>query len=195
MKESAPRAWQNEKDDILILMFQRGNKNVFGILIERYQQKVRNLIYSIFNDPIIVDDLAQEIFIKAYQALPSFRFESSFYTWLYRITVNKCRDEMRRRKLRKFLSLQTLLENPGEEVNLHLTSEMNSSEEHELVSSALAKLPERFRVPVVLKDIEGFSYEEIAEMTKARIGTVKSRIARGRLLLRTMLSPLLKEGG
>jgi RNA polymerase sigma-70 factor (ECF subfamily) len=95
-------------DEALITAFQGGNRDVYRILVERHQERIRNLLFSIFHNRDFIDDLAQEVFIKAYQALPHFRFESSFYTWLYRIAVNKSRDELRKKKLRRFFSFQTL---------------------------------------------------------------------------------------
>ena len=90
-------------DEALIMAFQSGEHEVYRFLVERHQERIRNLLYSIFHDRDFIDDLAQEIFIKAYQALPHFRFEASFYTWLYRIAVNKSRDELRKKKARRFI--------------------------------------------------------------------------------------------
>ena len=95
-------------DEELITTFQSGDHNVYRFLVERHQERIRNLLFSIFHDRDFIEDLAQEVFIKAYQALPRFRFEASFYTWLYRIAVNKSRDELRKKKLRRFFSFQTL---------------------------------------------------------------------------------------
>ena len=106
---------EQKSDDVLISLFQNGQKEVFRFLVERYQERVRNLIYSIFKENGIVDDLAQEVFIKVYEALPKFRFESSFYTWLYRIAVNKSRDELRKRKVKRFFSLEVMME-PSDKV-------------------------------------------------------------------------------
>ena len=104
-------------DEALIIAFQNGDSNAYRFLVERYQERIRNLLYSIFHDRDFIDDLAQEVFIKAYQALPHFRFEASFYTWLYRIAVNKSRDELRKKKARRFFSFQTLDEGIEKELN------------------------------------------------------------------------------
>jgi RNA polymerase sigma-70 factor (ECF subfamily) len=180
-------------DEQLITAFQSGNLDVYRILVERYQERIRNLLFSIFRDRDFIDDLAQEIFIKAYQALPHFRFEASFYTWLYRIAVNKCRDELRKKKARRFFSFQTLDEGIEKELNVRLSVPPENRDTQELVAMGLQILPEKFRTAVVLKDIEGLSYEEIAEVMQCELGTVKSRISRARAMLRKALKPLMEE--
>lgn len=182
-----------KSDEVIITLFQSGDKDVFRILVERYQDKVRNLIYSIFHEPSILDDLSQEVFLKVYEALPNFRFESSFYTWLYRITVNRSRDELRKRKVRRFFPFQSLDESSSKEVEDKTRVEPHSSEVHDLITNGLKALPEKFRIPIILKDIDGMSYEEIAEIMECEIGTVKSRLSRGRTMLRNVLRPLLEE--
>ena len=96
-------------DEALITAFQSGDHDVYRFLVERHQERIRNLLFSIFHDRDFIEDLAQEVFIKAYQALPRFRFEASFYTWLYRIAVNKSRDELRKKKLRRFFHSRRLM--------------------------------------------------------------------------------------
>ena len=191
--KSSPAAYAEKSDEVLITLFQHGEKEVYRILVERYQERVRNLIYSIFHDSEIVDDLAQEIFIKAYEALPSFRLDSSFYTWIYRITVNKSRDEMRRRKVRRFLSFQTLIDEANKELTAKLSVPPEERDAKEIVSLGLQALPEKFRSAIILKDIEGMSYEEIARVLQCELGTVKSRLSRARSMLRKVLQPLLEE--
>jgi RNA polymerase sigma-70 factor, ECF subfamily len=180
-------------DEELILLFQKGEEHVYRILVERYQERIRNLLYSIFHEQNIIEDLAQEVFIKAYQALPRFRSESTFYTWLYRIAVNKGRDEIRRRKLRRFLSLQTLDEGIDNEIQMKMSVAPENRDDHELIALGLKTLPEKFRTAVILKDIDGLPYDEIAKIMECEVGTVKSRISRGRTMLRKALEPLVKE--
>ncbi len=182
-----------KSDDVLVTLFQSGEEAAFRILVERYAQRVRNLIYSIFNEPSLVDDIAQEVFIRVFEALPRFRFESSFYTWLYRITINKSRDEMRRRRSRKFLSLNVLLDKPSKELQSKIQVYPVDESAKELVDKGLQSLPEKFRIPIVLKDIDGMSYEEMAEIMQCEIGTVKSRLSRARAMLRNILAPLLDQ--
>ena len=180
-------------DDELISAFQNGHQEVYRMLVERHQERIRNLLFSIFHDRDFIEDLAQEVFIKAYQALPRFRFEASFYTWLYRIAVNKSRDELRKKKLRRFFSFQTLDEGTDKEIHLRLSVSPENRDSQELVSLGLQTLPEKFRTAVILKDIEGLSYEEIAKVMQCELGTVKSRISRARAMLRKALKPLLEE--
>ena len=180
-----------KSDDVLITLFQSGEEEVFRFLVERYSQRVRNLIYSIFNETAVVDDIAQEVFIRVYEALPRFRFESSFYTWLYRITINKSRDELRKRKTRKFFSLHSMLDASNVELQSKIRVFPDDNSAKELVNKGLQQLPEKFRIPIILKDIDGLSYEEMAEIMQCEIGTVKSRLSRARSMLRKILAPLL----
>ena len=182
----------DRSDDVLIMLVQSGDEGAFRPLVDRYKERVRNLIYSILNDTSIVDDIAQEVFIRVYEGLAKFRFESSFYTWLYRITVNKCRDEMRKKKMRKFFSLHVLMDSSNEELQAKITVQPDNSWAEELVTKGLQQLPEKFRIPIVLKDIDGFSYEEMAKIMECEIGTVKSRLSRARTMLRVILAPLLE---
>ena len=171
----------------------QGEHGAYRVLVERYQERIRNLIYSIFHEPNIVDDLSQEVFIKAYEGLSQFRFQSSFYTWLYRIAVNKSRDELRKRKVRRWFSLQTMLESSDRELGSKIVVEPQDKELQELLAAGLKSLPEKYRIAIVLKDVDGLSYEEIAEIMECEIGTVKSRLSRARAMLRKVLEPLLKE--
>lgn len=177
----------------LVERFQQGNELSFQLLVERYQNRIRNLVYSIFRDHALADDIAQEVFIKAYRALPSFRYESSFYTWLYRIAINKSRDEMRHRKLQRFFSLEQLDEGAEAEIQARIATQPRNTDDQEIVALGLKLVPEPFKSAVILRDIEGMPYEEIAEILQCELGTVKSRIARGRAMLRKALKPLLEE--
>jgi RNA polymerase sigma-70 factor, ECF subfamily len=191
--KSSLSSYAEKSDEVLITLFQHGERGVYKTLVERHQERVRNLIYSIFHDSEMVDDLAQEIFIKAYEALPRFRLDSSFYTWIYRITVNKCRDEMRRRKVRRFLSFQTLVDEANKELTTKLSVPPEDRDAKEIVALGLQALPEKFRSAIILKDIDGMSYEEIADVLQCELGTVKSRLSRARAMLRKALRPLLEE--
>ncbi len=182
-----------KSDEVLITLVHQGEHAAFRVLVERYQERIRNLIYSIFHQTEVVDDLSQEVFIKAYEALPQFRFQSSFYTWLYHIAVNKSRDELRKRKVRRWFSLQSMLETSEKELVSNLAVEPQDREVQELIAAGLRSLPEKYRIAVILKDIDGLSYEEIAEVMECEIGTVKSRLSRARAMLRKVLEPLLKE--
>lgn len=180
-------------DDVLVSLVQRGDQRAFRQLVQRHHDRVRNLLFAIFHDEHLVEDLAQEVFIKAYEALPSFRFESSFYTWLYRIAINKGRDELRRRKLRRFFSLQQLDEGARSELEMRLAERPADIDATDLVALGLRTLPEHQREVVVMKDLQGFSYEEIAEILNIEVGTVKSRLSRARTALKQVLGPILDK--
>jgi RNA polymerase sigma-70 factor, ECF subfamily len=180
-----------KSDEALITMFQGGDRSTYRVLVDRHRERVRNVVFAIFRDADLVDDMAQEVFIKAYEALPNFRFESSFYTWLYRITVNKARDEMRKRKVKRFFSLDLMTEQKEHHPALQTPAPTDMGVA-DMVTQALDRLPEKFRLPVILKDIEGLSYDEIAETLDCEVGTVKSRLSRARSMLRTILTPMME---
>jgi RNA polymerase sigma-70 factor (ECF subfamily) len=140
----------------------------------------------------MVDDIAQDVFIKAYEGLKNFKFNSSFYTWLYRIAVNTCRDEMRKRKTRRFLSFESLSESVQQHIHIKNSTAPHDGELQDVISDCLNKLPEKYRIPMVLKDVQGFSYEEISEVLECEMGTVKSRLSRARSMMRDYLRPYLE---
>jgi RNA polymerase sigma-70 factor (ECF subfamily) len=181
-----PKILLLDDDFSLIKRFIDGDESVFSELVKRHKEKVRNIIYLTLSNNEMVDDIAQEVFITVYRNLKNFRFESQFTTWLYRITINKCKDYLRKKNIRKiFLPLQE--EEPVFE-NINEDSDIK-----QIVRDAVAALPDKLRIPIVLKDLEGFSYQEIAESMQCEIGTVKSRIFRGREALKKILKPLEKE--
>jgi RNA polymerase sigma-70 factor (ECF subfamily) len=158
------------------------------LLVQRHREKVRNIIYLTLGDSDAVDDIAQEVFITVYKNLKNFRFESLFTTWLYRITVNKCKDHLRKKNVRKIFV--PIKEASGELRNDSVTEQSDISK---LVMNAISKLPQKLKIPLLLKDIEGFSYQEIAETMECEIGTVKSRIFRAREGLKKILQPIEAE--
>lgn len=183
-----PKILVLDDDFSLIKRFIDGEEAVFAELVKRHKDKVRNIIYLTLTNSDLVDDIAQEVFITVYKNLKNFRFESQFTTWIYRITINKCKDYLRKKNIRKiFLPINDDEEQPVfETVN-------EDSDIKQIVRNAIAALPDKLRIPIVLKDLEGFSYQEIAESMECEIGTVKSRIFRGREALKKMLQPLEKE--
>ena len=182
---------EQKSDDSLIVLFQNGETEVFRFLVERYQEKVRNIVFSIFNDADLVDDISQEVFIKVFQALHNFRFESSFYTWIYRITVNKCRDELRKKKVKRFFSFHSFEKTTNLKIENMATTTFDDENMVGVIQETIKKLPEKFRMPIILKDIDGLSYDEIAEVLDCEVGTVKSRLSRGRTMLKELLMPIL----
>lgn len=177
-----------DDDYSIIRQFNDGDKSAFQALVKRHKDKVRNIIYITMNNSALVDDIAQEVFITVYKNLKHFRFESQFTTWLYRITVNRCKDYLRRINVRKIFSP---IED-GYEVSEYSTP-VENNDISKIVMDAISKLPAKLRMPLILKDIEGFSYQEISETLKCEMGTVKSRIFRGREKLKEILQPLEKE--
>jgi RNA polymerase sigma-70 factor (ECF subfamily) len=183
-----PQILQLDDDFALIQRFIEGDESTFKILVQRHKEKIRNIIYLVLNSSDAVDDIAQDVLITTYKNLKSFRFESQFSTWLYRITVNKCKDHLRKVKIRSiFAPIKD-----GEEDPVY-TPVTENKDVSEIVQKAISKLPEKLRVPLLLKDIEGFSYQEIAESIDCEIGTVKSRIFRAREGLRELLKPFEQE--
>ena len=181
-----PKILSLDDDFSLIKRFIDGDKLVFGELLKRHKEKVRNIIYLTLSNTDGVDDIAQEVFITVYRHLKSFRFESQFTTWLYRITINKCKDHLRKKNIRSiFLPLkdeEPVFESINEDIDIR-----------HIVRNAIATLPDKLRIPLVLKDLDGFSYQEIADIMECEIGTVKSRIFRAREALKKVLKPLEKE--
>jgi RNA polymerase sigma-70 factor (ECF subfamily) len=136
-------------------------------------------------DPI--DDIAQEVFITVFKNLKNFRYESQFTTWLYRITINKCKDYLRKKKVRRIFSPV------DEDYNYRVEEIDENSDVRIIIRQAINKLPDKLRIPISLRDLEGLSYQEIAEAMDLDLGTVKSRIFRARESLKKILEPMKKE--
>ncbi len=177
---------KSAEDTTLIAQFKKGNEQAFRMLVNNHKEKVRNLIYFTMGNKNHVDDLAQDVFIKVYNNLDKFRQDARFTTWLYRITVNQCRDELRKQKIRTVLTLTDDAKSISGE---HYASK----NVQELVQEGISRLPEKLRLPLVLKELQGHSYEEIAEITNTEMGTVKSRLFRAKQALREILAPIQKE--
>lgn len=194
-------------DAELVARVQRGDQRAFEMLVVKYQRRIERLIARMIRDVDLVEDIAQETFIRAYRALPGFRGESAFYTWLYRIAVNTAKKAMIGLK-RDPLLTEAAMGGGGEDdddspaVDRDLTdgetpeSTLASRQIAETVNAAVAALSEDLRQAITLREIEGLSYEEIAEMMNCPIGTVRSRIYRAREAIATRLRPLLdtREG-
>ena len=183
-----PQILSIDDDYSIIRQFIDGDKSAFQILVKRHKEKVRNIIYITMNNSALVDDIAQDVFITVYRNLKHFRFESQFTTWLYRITVNRCKDYLRKMNVRKiFFPIEE-----GSELSEYPTP-VENNDISRIVMDAISKLPVKLRMPLILKDIEGFSYQEISESLNCEMGTVKSRIFRGREKLKEILQPLENE--
>lgn len=176
---------ESDEDFLIIAAFLNGEEKAFKQLITRHKEKVRNLIFLTLGNTDYVDDIAQEVFITVFRNLNKFRFESLFTTWLYRITVNKCKDHVRKMKIRSIVSYFK----EDEENNYPVETINQNFDTNKILRDAIAELPEKLKTPLILKDIDGLSYKEIAETVKCEVGTVKSRIFRARETLRIKLKP------
>jgi RNA polymerase sigma-70 factor (ECF subfamily) len=178
---------------------QRGDKRAFDLLVAKYQRKLGRLLSRFIRDPAEVEDVAQEAFIKAYRALPSFRGDSAFYTWLYRIGINTAKNYLvalgrRAPTVTEFDSDEAESFEDGEQLRDINTPEsmLMSKEIGSTVNAAMEDLPEDLRTAIALREIEGLSYEEIASIMNCPIGTVRSRIFRAREAIAARLRPLLE---
>lgn len=179
----------------LIRRAQRGDGEAFGQLVERYKTKVFSLAYGLTRDRATADDLAQEILIKAYFALPKFKFRSEFGTWLYRVAVNHIKDYLRKTRRRQDLPLQNVQEKEAATEDRSYEEERQKEERRALVWGALRRLPQKFMVILTLRDIQGLSYEEIARVLGISLGTVDSRLFRARKMLRERLAENVEGKG
>lgn len=189
-----------EIDQQLVDRVQRGDKQAFDLLVIKYQRKLARLLSQFIRDAAEVEDVAQETFIKAYRALPSFRGESSFYTWLYRIGINTAKNFLisQGRRAPTMTSAGFDIEDAENFEEGSQLREMNTPESElmskqiaETVNQTLQELPEELRKAITLREIEGISYEEIATIMNCPIGTVRSRIFRAREIIAEKLRPLL----
>ncbi len=191
----------DESDLSLVRRVQRGDKVAFDLLVLKYQHKVVKLVMRYVRSPAEAEDIAQEAFIKAYRALPQFRGDSAFYTWLYRISINTAKNAIAARErspVEYDLDLQdnessweaqSRLRDPDTPEGLVLTEEIRQT-----VNSAIDQLPEDLRTAIVLRELEGLSYEEIAAAMECPVGTVRSRIFRAREAIDRRLREVF-EGG
>lgn len=190
---------EQDIDQALVERVQRGDKNAFNLLVQKYQHKVINLISRYVKNQGDVADVAQEAFIKAYRALPNFRGESAFYTWLYRIAVNSSKNYLvaqGRKPPANDVDVQDAdYYDGGEALRESGTPErlLLSDEISEVVFDTIEGLPDDLRMAITLREIEGLSYEEIAEVMECPVGTVRSRIFRAREAIDNQLKPLIER--
>jgi len=181
----------------LVQLSKKGDEEAFSVLVKKYRAKIFNLAFSLTYDREIADDLAQEAFIKAYFALPKFKLKSEFGTWLYRITVNHVKDYLRKKGRMDRMSLVDIKENPFLYKDEIMKKEKDQVEEEKrrLIHECVQTLPKKYQIILSLRDIQGFSYREIAKILKIFPGTVDSRLHRARKMLRKKLTPLLRKKG
>mgnify|MGYP001445038198 FL=1 len=188
--QQARNIFSLQDDFSLIKAFKEGDESAFKDLVLRHKEKVRNLIYLNLGNTSAIDDISQEVFLSVYRKLKQFRFQSQFTTWLYTITINKIRDHVRKQKIMSIFSAfsgddsENFPDNGNNRENFDI---------NEMVREAIAKLPPKLREPLILRDFEGMSYQEISETTGIESGTVKSRIFRAREALKKQLEPWREE--
>lgn len=193
----------NEKDadQAIVRRVQSGDLRAFDLLVAKYQRRIMRLIGRFIRDPAQVEDLSQDTFLRAYRAIGQFRGESAFYTWLYRIAVNTAKKSLADGKRERLVS-QTDTENEdgetfaaGEQLTDESTpeAELASRQIVAAVNAAVDDLPEELRQAITLREVEGLSYEEIAELMACPIGTVRSRIFRAREAIADRLKPVLEK--
>lgn len=188
-------------DQLLVERVKSGDKKAYDLLVLKYQHKIIKLVMRYVRDPSEAQDVAQEAFVKAYRALPKFRGDSAFYTWLYRISINTAKNyivAMNRRPLDYNLDLQ----DPEQyEVNAKLKDEdspealLMREELKQTIETTLASLPEDLRLAIMLREVDGMSYEEIAQAMECPVGTVRSRIFRAREAIDHDMQPIINESG
>ncbi len=188
--QQARNIFSLQDDFSLIQAFKDGDETAFKDLVTRHKEKVRNLIYLNLGNTSAIDDISQEVFLSVYRKLKQFRFQSQFTTWLYTITINKIRDHVRKQKIMSIFSAFSGDDNEGYADN---GSHRENFDINEMVREAIAKLPPKLREPLILRDFEGMSYQEISETTGIESGTVKSRIFRAREALKKQLEPWREE--
>ena len=193
---------ERDVDAELVARVQAGDKQAFDLLVLKYQRKIMRLLSRMIRDQAEVEDVAQEAFIKAYRARPQFRGDSAFYTWLYRIAINTARNWLASNSRRP--STPSSYENEDGETfdemdnltdNTTPESELASRQIAQTVNKAIEDLPEDLRTAIVLREIEGMSYEDIAQSMNCPIGTVRSRIFRAREAIATKLRPMMANSG
>lgn len=197
--DSPPRH-SEETDEGLMLRVGNGEKSAFNELVRRYSKKMVNLAYQITGDRDLAEDIAQDTFFRAYKSAPRYTEIAKFSTWLYTIAINLCRNELRRRKFRPY-SLEEMADREDEgKIRIDIADEkakpdldLERKEISGHVKRAIAMVPDKFRVALVLRDIQGLAYDEIGSILHLPEGTVKSRINRGRLKVKEVLAPIFGE--
>lgn len=199
----APAPSPGDTDQMLVERTVAGDQKAYELLVIKYQRRIERLIGRMVRDTDLIEDIAQETFIRAYRALAQFRGEAQFYTWLYRIAVNTAKKALVDLKRDPVVSESSLRGGDDDEETSGVENELTSAETPETVlaakeiaatvNSAMEALPDELRQAVTLREIEGLSYEEIAEVMNCPIGTVRSRIFRAREAISAKVKPLLEN--
>ncbi|MBE0447261.1 MAG: sigma-70 family RNA polymerase sigma factor [Actinobacteria bacterium] len=184
---------KSDPDSLVIQSYLAGDKGSFNELVSRYERYIYNLTYRMTGNATDAADLTQEIFIHLYKKLVSFRGDAAFSTWLYRLATNYCKDWFRKESRRvPILEIDEAVLSDGGAGPSQLYEQ---KELQELVQSAILALPEDQRIAIILRDLRGYNYEDIANITDVPVGTVKSRLARARLKLAEKLAPTMERHG
>ena len=185
-------------DKELVKRVQKGDKGAFDLLVLKYEQKIVNLVMRYVRDPELALDISQEAFIKAYRALPRFRGDSAFYTWLYRIAVNTAKNYLAAQR-RRPMDIELDMQDP-DQYGLHAKLKETdtpegltiSQELQEVLERAIEALPDDLRTAIILRELDGMSYEEIAQTMECPVGTVRSRIFRARDAISKKVGSLIR---
>ena len=198
-----PPAASTDSDLMLVERTVAGDQRAYGLLVTKYERRIQRLIGRMVRDVDLVEDIAQETFIRAYRALHQFRGDAQFYTWLYRIAVNTAKKSLMDMKRNPVITESALRSGADEDETSVMENELTSEETPETVlaakeiaaavNAAMEALPEDLRQAVTLREIEGLSYEDIAEVMGCPIGTVRSRIFRAREAISAKVKPLLSN--
>ncbi len=192
--------YSEQLDEELVAKVQRGDKVAFDFLVIKYQHQIIQLVNGYVKDPSEAQDVAQEVFIKAYRALGNFRGEAAFYTWLYKIAINTAKNYLlsrARRNSNSHVDIQDaeVLEQAQQLRNIETPERQLLNEEIiDTIKAVIDNLPEDMRTAIILREFEGMSYEEIAEAMDCPVGTIRSRIFRARDAIDSKLNPLLEHG-
>ena len=199
-RPAEPAAVLSLSDEDLMARAATDDTKAFTELVRRYQTRVIHLVSRLLNDRQVSEDLAQEVFVRVHLHRRNYRTGSKFSTWLFTIAANLAKNEIRRRKRRKnWTSLDEMQEQLQDasmqfaDPKANKESDLEREQLSGVVGQAIATLPERYRVALVLRDIDGLAYEEISQILKIPGGTVRSRINRARLMLKRKLEPLLRR--
>jgi RNA polymerase sigma-70 factor (ECF subfamily) len=192
-------AEEDLSDHALIEATKQGDESAYAEIVQRYRNPIVNYLYRFLNDYEEAIDLAQETFVRVYFAIDRYHTGYAFSTYIYRIATNLAISELRRRKRRRLLSLTGLFQSEADDITEFQPKDerqlqdddLVEDEQNRVIARAIAALPEKYRVPIILRDVEGRSYEEIAEIMELGLGTTKSRISRGRGLLKEKLKGYL----
>lgn len=190
---------EQQRDDFkLVEAFRKGDEKAFEEIVRRYQRQVANIIYLTLGNREEVDDLSQEVFVRMFRSLNRFEFDSSLYSWIYRIAVNLCIDEIRKKRIRKLIPLDFFTEKKleGEKRSKESSTgsdELLLKEKQEIVRSALDKLSPVHRTVILLREYQDLTYGEIAKTLRISPQAVKSRIFRAREELRDLLKDYFQE--